>query len=201
MTSGGPAEIPGGDADDAAREVFGDRFDLAVGYARLLAGDGVAHGHLGPREVPRLWSRHLVNCALVADLLPPGASVVDVGSGAGLPAIPLAIRRPDLTVTAVEPMLRRVVFLEHVVSALGLPNARVVRGRAEDATVSAQLGRAPWVTARAVAPLDRLVRWCLPLLGPGGRLLALKGRSASTEVHAAEREIVRCGGRVVGGAA
>ncbi|MDT4914972.1 MAG: rRNA (guanine527-N7)-methyltransferase [Pseudonocardiales bacterium] len=140
-------------------------------------------GLIGPREVPRLWERHLLNSAVVTDLLPVGARVVDVGSGAGLPGVPMAIRRPDLRVDLVEPMLRRTDFLTDVVAELGLADAvRVIRGRAEEMTVREQLGSADWVVARAVAPLDRLVKWCLPLLAPGGRLLALKGVTAADEV-------------------
>lgn len=203
MTSGltpEPGRPPGATAEepgDLEREVFGARLAVAVRYAEMLTRDGVAHGHLGPREVPRLWSRHLTNCALLTDLLPDGAQIVDVGSGAGLPAIPVAIRRADVVVTAVEPMLRRVAFLQRAQRELDLPSLRIVRGRAEDRTVRRAVGGAEWVTARAVAPLERLVRWCLPLLRPGGRLLAMKGRSATAEVAAAEGAVARAGGRVV----
>jgi 16S rRNA (guanine527-N7)-methyltransferase len=182
---------------EIGRQLFGDRLDLAVRYARLLSQDGVEHGHLGPREVPRLWSRHLLNCALLTDLVPDGARIVDIGSGAGLPAIPMAIRRADLVVTAVEPMLRRVTFLQRAQRELCLDSLSVVRGRAEERGVVEAIGEAEWVTARAVAPLERLVRWCLPLLQPGGRLLAMKGRSAAGEADAAERAVTQFGGRVV----
>ncbi|WP_375484618.1 16S rRNA (guanine(527)-N(7))-methyltransferase RsmG [uncultured Jatrophihabitans sp.] len=167
----------------AARSVFGDELGAAERYAELLAGPGIAHGHLGPREVQRLWDRHLVNSAVVTDLLPTGATVVDVGSGAGLPGLPMAIRRVDLSVILLEPMQRRTLFLEQAVGELDLAGrVQVVRGRADDEPVRALLSGQQWVTARAVAPLERLIRWCLPLLAPGGRLLALKGSRAADEV-------------------
>ena len=165
--------------------MFGAQLPQAVAYADLLAGDGIEHGHLGPREVPRLWERHLLNCAVVADLLPHGARVVDVGSGAGLPGLPMALRRPDLAVVLVEPMQRRTAFLEQCIAELGLQDrVTVVRGRAESPDVHAVVGEAAWVTARAVAPLDRLAGWCLPLLAPDGRMLALKGASVREEIAA-----------------
>lgn len=164
--------------------MFGEQLPAAVAYAGLLAATGVAHGHLGPREVPRLWERHLLNCAVVTDLLPDGARVVDVGSGAGLPGVPMALRRPDLQVVLVEPMERRSLFLQHCVDTLELGDrVSVLRGRAENAEVRATVGPSTWVTARAVAPLERLAEWCLPLLEPGGRLLALKGASVRDEIE------------------
>lgn len=167
----------------AAEAVFGDRLDLAGRYAQQLAADGVVRGLIGPREVVRLWDRHLLNSAVLTELLPEGARVVDVGSGAGLPGIPMAIRRSDLRVDLLEPMQRRTDFLAEVVDSLGLgAEVRVIRGRAEEAGVIDEVGSADWVVARAVAPLDRLVKWCLPLLSSGGRLLALKGASAADEV-------------------
>lgn len=174
--------------------MFGDRLELAVRYAARLSNEGVRHGHLGPREVPRLWDRHLVNCALLSDLVPAGARIVDVGSGAGLPGLPMALRRADLRVDLVEPMLRRTRFLESAVGELGLADrVRVVRGRAEEPMVRAAVGNSDWVVTRAVAPLDRLVRWCLPLLTPGGSLLALKGASARDEVTEHRRALQRAG--------
>jgi 16S rRNA (guanine527-N7)-methyltransferase len=191
-----------------AESVFGERLDLTQRFAELLATDALIRGLIGPREVPRLWSRHLLNCAVVADLLPTGVRVVDVGSGAGLPGIVLAISRPDLRIDLVEPLQRRVSFLEEAVRELDLGAVvRVVRGRAEDPEVVAQVGNADWVTARAVAPLDRLVGWCLPLLQPGGRLLALKGSSAAAELNehhsvlhglgGRDMEVVQCGAGVL----
>lgn len=187
----------------AARQVFGERLGLAARYADELADTGVSHGLIGPREVSRLWERHLLNCAVLSELLPPGVAVIDVGSGAGLPGIPLAVRRPDLSVTLVEPLLRRATWLQSVVADLGLAQVEVRRARAEE--LAGELS-APVVTARAVAPLDRLVRWGAPLLAPGGELLAIKGRSAQDEVdtHAAllrrwgmTAEVVRVGDAVL----
>jgi 16S rRNA (guanine527-N7)-methyltransferase len=176
--------------------VFGDRLPLAEAFAAALCGPGTVRGLLGPREVSRIWSRHLLNCAALTDLLPTGARIVDVGSGAGLPGVVLAIRRPDLRVDLVEPMSRRTDFLQATLADLGLgPRVRVVRGRAEDPHVLASVGDAEWVTARAVAPLDRLARWCLPLLVPGGTLLAIKGRTAAAELAAHQRAVRRLGGR------
>lgn len=184
MSAEHPASAaPNFEAAAAAVEVFGNRLTIAQRYAQLLAGDGVAHGLLGPREVGRLWDRHLLNCAIVADLLPAQARIVDVGSGAGLPGLPLAIRRADLRVDLVEPMLRRTRFLTQAVRDLSLgESVTVVRGRAADPAVLGAVGDSNWVVARAVAPLDRLVKWCLPLLADGGRLLALKGASAKDEL-------------------
>jgi 16S rRNA (guanine527-N7)-methyltransferase len=185
---------PAGPAPAAAAELFGTRLALAQRYAQRLATAGVERGLLGPREVARLWPRHLMNCAGLADELPVGATVVDVGSGAGLPGLVLAIRRPDLRVRLLEPMLRRVTFLEETVAELGLADTvDVVRGRAEDRAVRATIGPVEWVVARAVAPLERLGGWCLPLLAPGGRLLALKGERAATELAEARPALRRLG--------
>jgi 16S rRNA (guanine527-N7)-methyltransferase len=175
----------------AARSVFGDRLDLATRYAHQLATDGVVRGIIGPREAPRLWDRHLLNCAVVGELMELGASVTDVGSGAGLPGIPLAIARPDLVVTLLEPLARRYDFLIEVVDALGLAHqVDVVRARAEEYSGPP----ADVVTARAVAPLDRLAGWCLPLARVGGRLIALKGASAAAEIEEHTAAVARLGG-------
>jgi 16S rRNA (guanine527-N7)-methyltransferase len=194
-----PAEA-GGSAPDApappavAARVFGPRLPLAVAYTARLAGDGVQRGLLGPREVPRLWDRHVLNCAVLADLLPADSRVVDVGSGAGLPGVVLAVRRPDLRVVLVEPMQRRVDFLVETVDRLGLTGQiRVVRGRAEERLVRVEVGEVDSVVARAVAPLDRLVKWCLPLVPPGCRLLALKGTRAEAEVEEHRAALRRAG--------
>ena len=194
-------------APDAAAAVFGPELPRAVAYAELLATDGLVRGLIGPREVPRLWDRHLLNCAVVADLLPPSARVVDVGSGAGLPGVVLALVRPDIAVTLLEPLARRVTFLAECRERLDLANVTVLRGRAEEPAGRAQLGGADVVVARAVAPLDRLVGWCVPLLTPGGRLLALRGESAEEDAAGAraacarfgatEVRVVRCGAGVV----
>ena len=178
-----------------AEDVFGERLPIAIQLADLLGTVGLDRGLLGPRELPRLWDRHLLNCAVLTELLPIGARVVDVGSGAGLPGLVLAIRRPDLRVDLVESLQRRLVFLDETVARLGLADAvRVVRGRAEDAGTIEAVGNAAWVTARAVAPLDRLVRWCLPLLQPGGTLLAVKGAQAVDELATHRTAIRRAGG-------
>ena len=152
------------------------RLPLAERYAELLATDGVVRGLIGPREAPRLWERHLVNCALLADLVPRDSTVCDIGSGAGLPGLVLAIARPDLRVTLVEPLLRRTTFLEEVVADLGLDHVEVVRGRAESLH-----GRRRFdvVTSRAVAPLGRLLDWSMPLVAPTGALVAMKGSSVA----------------------
>lgn len=192
-----PASLPAGslppaECADAARTVFGDRLPLAIAYAELLVTDGVVRGVIGPREAPRIWERHLINCAVTSEMIDTNASVVDVGSGAGLPGIVLAIARPDLTITLVEPLARRTAFLSEAVSALGLDaTVTVVRARAEDLA-----GGRPTevVTARAVAPLDRLASWCLPLVAVGGSLLALKGASAAAEVTAHRDAIAGLGG-------
>lgn len=195
MTGGDPDSVAIPPAPEAAERLFGDRLPIASRYADLLAGEGVRHGHIGPREVERLWLRHLVNSALVADLLPEGAAVLDVGSGAGLPGLPIAIRRPDLRLTLLEPMLRRSEFLTSAAAALDLSaQVTVVRGRADDAEIRSSLSGQQWIVARAVAPLDRLVRWCVPLLTPGGRLLALKGESAAAEVESHDRIVRRLSG-------
>ena len=173
--------------------MFGDTVELAQRYAKLLATDGVTRGLIGPRETARLWDRHLLNCAVVAELLPERGELVDIGSGAGLPGIVLAMLRPSLHVVLLEPLLRRSVFLEECVSTLGLQNVTVVRSRAGDkaaARISADVA-----TARAVAPLDRLVGWAAPLLRPGGELLAIKGQSAEAELAAAEPVLSRLGVR------
>jgi 16S rRNA (guanine527-N7)-methyltransferase len=171
--------------------VFGSRLPLAQRYAALLAGPGTVRGLIGPREVPRLWDRHLLNCALVTDEVPEGVSACDIGSGAGLPGLVMAIRRPDLSVTLVEPLLRRTTFLGEVVESLGLDNVEVVRARAE-----ALHGKREFdvVTSRAVAPLDRLLAWSMPLVRPGGLLLAMKGSSAQEELDATRAELARLGG-------
>ncbi|WP_239075258.1 16S rRNA (guanine(527)-N(7))-methyltransferase RsmG [Planosporangium flavigriseum] len=176
----------------AATAIFGERLALATEYAQRLATDGVVRGLIGPREAERIWDRHLLNCAALGELIESDASVVDVGSGAGLPGLVLAVARPDLSVTLVEPLARRTAFLSEVVSDLGLDNVTVARVRAEDAVGT--LPAADVVTARAVAPLDRLAAWCLPLARVGGRVLALKGATAADEVEAHREAIARVGG-------
>jgi 16S rRNA (guanine527-N7)-methyltransferase len=163
------------------------RLDQLEAFAGWLAGPGVDRGLLGPREVERIWPRHVINCALLAPLLPVSGTVCDLGSGAGLPGVVLAVLRPEISVTLLEPLLRRSDFLHEVVDDLGLVQVDVVRARAED------YGRTrpshDTVVARAVAPLPRLLSWALPLLRPGGALLALKGDSAATELDQARAEL------------
>jgi 16S rRNA (guanine527-N7)-methyltransferase len=180
------AELP----PAAAAAAFGSGLPIAERYAALLADQGPLRGLIGPGELPRLWTRHLVNSTVIAELIAADADVIDVGSGAGLPGIPLAIARPDLAVTLVEPLLRRATWLEEVVAGLGLTRVTVVRARAEE--LHGRLDAA-YVTARAVAPMARLAGWCLPLVRPGGELLAMKGRSASEEVTGAEKTLRRLG--------
>jgi 16S rRNA (guanine527-N7)-methyltransferase len=176
---------------EAATLLFGDAIGLARRYADLLATEAAVRGLIGPREVERLWERHLVNCALVTDLVPRGASVCDLGSGAGLPGLVIAIRRPDVLMTLVEPLLRRTTFLEEAVHELGLPNVEVVRARADTLHGTRRFDA---VTARAVAPLDRLSSWALPLVRTGGEFLAMKGSTVRAEVEAAAPVIRRLGG-------
>ena len=177
-------------APEGAAGLFGDRMPLAVRFVEILADTGVSHGLIGPREVPRLWERHVLNCAVIADAFAPRARLVDVGSGAGLPGVVLAIVRPDLDVHLVEPMMRRTQWLEGVVADLGLDSVTVYRGRAEEFAGALS---APYVTARAVARLDKLARWCVPLLEPNGLLVAMKGRSAATELAEDRRALERLG--------
>ncbi|MER7452487.1 16S rRNA (guanine(527)-N(7))-methyltransferase RsmG [Nocardia beijingensis] len=178
-TTAEPAEL---EPPASAATVFGDRLDLARRYCTALATAGVERGLIGPREVPRLWDRHILNCAVLGELIAEGASVVDIGSGAGLPGIPLAIARPDLRITLVEPLLRRTVFLSEFIESVGL-DVTVVRGRAEQSGVMKEAGGADVVTSRAVAPLGKLAQWSLPLLRDHGHMLALKGASAAEELE------------------
>lgn len=173
---------PGNGVSEAAAALFGPRLDIAQRYAEVLASAGVERGLLGPREVDRLWDRHLLNSAAVSELLDPGERIVDIGSGAGLPGLPLAIARPDLEVVLLEPLLRRSDFLREVVAELGL-SVDVVRGRAEEPWVRAQIGEKDAAVSRAVAALDKLTKWSMPLLRTGGRMVAIKGEQAPDEVR------------------
>ena len=184
------AESPGAPPALAAA-VFGASLPLALRYAGWLAGAGVERGLVGPHEADRLWPRHLLNCVAVAALIPRGSRVVDLGSGAGLPGIVLAIARPDLRITLVEPMQRRIAFLDEVRGDLALAGVETRRARADElATV--KLG-ADIVTARAVAPVDRLATLAAPLLRAGGRLLAVKGSGVAAEVSSGWRAVQRAG--------
>jgi 16S rRNA (guanine527-N7)-methyltransferase len=178
------------DAPEAAARLFGDNLEAAVRYADILATTGVRRGLIGPREVPRLWERHILNCGVLDELVGPGMVVHDVGSGGGLPGIPLALARPDLRITLIEPLLRRTTFLSEVVEELGLTHVEVLRGRAEELRGKVQ---ADVVTARAVAPLSRLAGWGLPLLRSGGEMLALKGDTAEAELEESGPDLRRLG--------
>jgi 16S rRNA (guanine527-N7)-methyltransferase len=183
-------EVPR-ETEAAARLLFGDRLEVAQIYAEALATTGAERGLIGPREIPRIWDRHLLNCVALAELIPPGAELADIGSGAGLPGLPIAIARPDVTVFLVEPLLRRVVWLREVVLQLDLPNVEIIRGRAN---AVAETDRTfDVVTARAVAPLPGLLDLCLPLVRPGGELLAMKGDSAAEELIEAEPTLKKLG--------
>ena len=165
---------------------FGDRLELVERYAELLATAGVERGLIGPREVDRLWERHLFNSAAPLERVPVGSTVADVGTGAGLPGLVWAIARPDLKVTLIEPLLRRTTFLDEVRVELDLANVTVLRARADEVHETFDV-----VTARAVAGLEKLARWCMPLVKPGGYLLALKGRSAAEEIESARATLGR----------
>jgi len=190
-----------------ARGVFpSERHEVAQRYADWLAGAGTVRGLIGPREVPRIWERHLVNCAVLAEVIPRHARVGDIGSGAGLPGLVLAVARPDLELVLVEPLLRRSTFLKEVVEDLGLDRVTVWRGRAEEYPDRHSFDV---VTSRAVAPLDRLLAWSMPLVAPSGAVIALKGASAKEEVvehraawtrmGCAEPEVLTLGQDLAGG--
>ena len=183
----GAAAPTGPEPPPGARDIFGSVFPLAQRYADMLVTDGIIRGLIGPREAARLWDRHLLNCAVVADLVPRPATLLDIGSGAGLPGIVLAMLLPDVQVTLLEPMARRATFLDECLAGLGLRNVLVRRGRAEEARGQICVDVA---TARAVAPLDRLARLAMPLVRPGGMVLALKGQRAAAEADAA-RPVLR----------
>lgn len=182
-----PRRPPVPPAPAGAAQVFGNRLALAELFTAILADTGVSHGLIGPREVPRLWERHVLNCAVIHPTIAADQTVIDVGSGAGLPGLALAIARPDLELHLVEPMLRRTNWLAMAVAELELTNVTVHRGRAEQFW---GILSAPVVTARAVARLSELATWCLPLLLPGGSMLALKGSSVAEEMEA-DRAVLR----------
>lgn len=190
MSDPRPAEPSLPAPPDDARAAFGSHLAQAERYAEWLATNGVERGLIGPREAPRLWDRHLLNCVALTALIPEGASVADLGSGAGLPGVVIALARPDCDVTLVEPLLRRTTFLTEVVADLGLPHVEVFRGRAEELH-----GRREFdvVTARALAPLSRLLEWSMPLVADRGELLAMKGSSAPEEIESAGPQLARLG--------
>lgn len=175
----------------AAQSIFGDRLDLAQRYVEHLATSGTERGLIGPREVPRLWSRHVLNCAVIESQIAQGSRVADVGSGAGLPGLCLAIARPDLELTLIEPLERRVIWLQEVVDDLGLENVTIMRTRAE---LAVGMVDADVVTARAVSALSNLVGLTIPLLAGKGEVIAIKGRSAGEEIEKAAKVIRKLGG-------
>jgi 16S rRNA (guanine527-N7)-methyltransferase len=183
-----------GPPPEAAREIFGAAWPAAEQYAAMLAGPAVVRGLVGPREAERLWDRHLLNCAVIAEFVPDSGTLLDIGSGAGLPGLVLAMLRPGVEVILLEPMARRVTFLEECVSELGLGNVGVRRQRAEEAHGQV---RADVVTARAVAPLDRLAGLAVPLARPGGTVLAVKGARAAAEAETARPVLRQLGVRDV----
>lgn len=179
---------------DAAKEIFGERIDVARRYAQWLKTAGIQRGLIGPREIPRIWGRHILNSAVLGEVIEDGQRVIDVGSGAGLPGIPLAIARPRVKVQLLEPLLRRTKFLEEVVADLQLDNVEVHRGRAEEKPIIRELSGADVVTSRAVAPLGKLCAWSLPLAKVGGAMKALKGSSVTEEIERDAQEINKAGG-------
>ncbi|RDI18845.1 16S rRNA (guanine(527)-N(7))-methyltransferase RsmG [Lentzea flaviverrucosa] len=183
-----------GELPDSAKLVFGEHVERAAEFVRLLEEYGVERGLIGPREVEKIWDRHVLNSAVIEELFQPNERVVDVGSGAGLPGVPLAIARPDLRITLLEPMARRIAWLEEVKERLQLDNVTVLRGRAEEGPIRKQLLNSDAATARAVAPLEKLTKWCLPLLRGGGRMVALKGERAQEELERDGEAVLKAGG-------
>lgn len=186
-----PPSVP--ETPASARAVFGHRIEIAEHFVAILSDTGISHGLIGPREAPRLWDRHVLNCAVVQELIPGTDSsqrVIDVGSGAGLPGLALAIARPDLELHLVEPLARRTGWLSGTVAQLGLANVTVHTARAEALWDRI---RAPWVTARAVSRIVQLAEWTLPLLEPHGSLLALKGSRAAEELAESGTALNRLG--------
>jgi 16S rRNA (guanine527-N7)-methyltransferase len=165
-------------------QALGPGFTQLAKFADILAQDGVRLGLIGPREVERIWDRHILNCAAPTELIEDGQSIIDIGSGAGLPGIVLAILKSNSKVTLIEPMQRRTDFLTQVKADLGLTNVEIIRGRAEGQKVTAQI-----VTSRAVAPLDKLLVWSWPLVQKGGKVLAIKGEKAQEELENAQKVI------------
>ena len=183
--SQGP-NVPRGTKPTKSQKVaLGPGFSQLAQYAEILIKDAVLLGIIGPREVDRIWDRHILNCAALTELIPDGQSIIDIGSGAGLPGIVLAILNPNSAVTLIEPMQRRTDFLTQTKTELGLNNVEILRGRAEGQKVSAQI-----VTSRAVAPLNKLLSWSWPLVEKGGKILAIKGEKATEELAEVKNELV-----------
>ncbi len=185
----GDAKLP-----SVIESLFGENADRAYRYHTWLAEEATVRGLIGPRETPKLWDRHIINSAVVGEAIGKGLEVADIGSGAGLPGIPLALARPDLKVILVEPLLRRTTFLNEVVADLDLDNVKVVRGRAEEKAVRAEVGQVDVVTSRAVAPLGKLAGWSLPLVKSGGAMVALKGGTAQEEIDRDAKLIAKAKG-------
>jgi len=181
--SSGPNVPRGTKPSPSQISILGTSYSRLEQYVQILENESTIQGLLGPREIDKIWERHILNCAAINELIPTKASIIDIGSGAGLPGIVLAIMRPDSEVTLVEPMQRRIDFLNQTVRELNLTNVQVVRGRAEDQKISAQV-----VTSRAVAPLNKLITWSWPLVEKGGKLLAMKGQKAQSEWEEAKTQ-------------
>lgn len=176
-----------------AATIFGDRLDIAVAYHQSLVTTATDRGFMGPREASRMWDRHILNCAILGEVIEHDVTVADIGSGAGLPGIPLAIARPDLKIRLVEPLLKRSTYLREIVAELELDNVTVVRGRAEEPDVK-KLPKVDVVTSRAVAPLGKLAGWSLPLAKRGGSMIAMKGSSVAEELERDAEQIRKAGG-------
>lgn len=190
---GAPAQVLDGETLGMSTEVkayLGDAYSGVTRFAELLRDQGELRGLIGPREVPRIWERHILNSAAVVQYLPASGSVADIGSGAGLPGVVVAVMRPELEVLLVEPMERRTTWLTEVVSELGLSNVQVKRGRAEEFHDAFEVDA---VTSRAVAPLSKLVRMSMPLVRVGGELVILKGRNVAQEVEPARKVLRKYG--------
>lgn len=183
MTTG-PNVPRGTNPTKAQEQVLGLAFPQLSQYAQILGQEAVLQGLLGPREIDRIWDRHILNCAALNELIPQAKSIIDIGSGAGLPGIVLAIMNPSTHVILVEPMQRRTDFLKDVKKQLNLENVEIIRGRAENQKIQAQV-----VTSRAVAPLNKLLAWSLPLVEKGGKVLAIKGEKAQSELEEAQKEL------------
>ncbi len=181
----GPNVPRGTKPTKSQEEALGAGFSKLAQYAEILVKDAVRLGIIGPREVDRIWDRHILNCAALTELIPDGQSIIDIGSGAGLPGIVLAILNPNSAVTLIEPMQRRTEFLTQTKTELGLSNVEILRGRAEGQKASAQN-----VTSRAVAPLNKLLSWSWPLVEKGGKVLAIKGEKATEELAEVKNELV-----------